>query len=126
MRLCALLVLATGCFAHSATVPTDDHYVRDIKLSATRGEVGRPFRADITWTTNYLEDDPEISVSGLPPGVALDAGARALVGKPEREGFYTVHVAVRKRARRGATDRPKPDERWWREQFQVEIYKPIE
>lgn len=62
MRLCALLVLATGCFAHSATVPTDDHYVRDIKLSATRG----------------------------------------------------------------ATDRPKPDERWWREQFQVEIYKPIE
>ncbi len=120
-----LLGAVLACAAPQRVAPEDDHWVRDIRLSTTRGEVGRPFRADITWRDNYLQD-VEVAASGLPPGVELVPGERAIAGKPTRAGFFQVQIAVRKNVKRGRFHKPKPDERWWRETFEVEIYAPVE
>ena len=121
--------LAIGCVGGPAepTKPEPpDHWVRDIKLSVVRGEIGKPFSSEVTYDTNYLKN-PEWSVTGLPPGLKFDPAKRAITGKPTKDGFFTVNVAVRTVAARDeAGHKPKPDERWWPETFQIEIYKPPE
>ena len=103
-----------------------ERWVRDIELSSVRGEVGRPFSGEVTYETNYLRD-PEWEVSGLPPGLKWDEIARAIVGTPKQDGFFTVNIALRKKVdRKDGTHRPKPDERWWPAKFRVEIFKPVE
>jgi hypothetical protein len=105
--------------------PGADHRVEDISLSETNGEIGRPFRADITWRDNYI-DDPEISVTGLPPGLELDLAERAIVGTPTQDGFFTIQVAIRKRRPDEKLYRPRPDDRWWPAEFELSIYRPVE
>jgi hypothetical protein len=125
-RALGVSAVLAGCVSSSAApAPGDDHWVRDIELSHTRGEVGRPFRAEVTWKDNYLTD-VELAVTGLPEGLSFDDKQRSIVGKPARAGFFTVNVALRKQIERGPYHRPKPDERWWRGVFELEIYAPIE
>jgi hypothetical protein len=112
--------------AQPAEPAQPDHWVRDIELSAVRGEIGKPFSAEVTYDTNYLRE-PEWSVTGLPPGLKFDPAKRTIGGVPTAAGFFTVNVAVRKVAPRDkATHRPQPDERWWPATFQIEVYKPPE
>lgn len=121
------LLAACGPTTRGTTAADDpsEHRVEEIELSTTHGEVGRPFRADITWRSNYLED-PEISVTGLPPGLELDADNRAIVGTPTQDGFFTIQVALRRPRPDEKMYRPTPDDRWWPEEFELEIYKPVE
>jgi hypothetical protein len=107
-----------------AAPPGEDHYVHQIQLTNTRGEVGRPFAAEITWEDNYLTA-VEISASGLPPGLVLDQAKRLISGTPTRAGFFTVELAVRKQVDRERLHKPTPDERWWPARQQIEIYAPM-
>ncbi|HUH03036.1 MAG TPA: Ig domain-containing protein [Kofleriaceae bacterium] len=102
----------------------DDHYVHNLRLTNTRGEVGRPFTAEITWEDNYLTA-VEISASGLPPGLSLDQAKRVISGTPTRAGFFTVELAVRKHVDRERLHKPSPDERWWPARQEIEIYTPM-
>jgi hypothetical protein len=100
----------------------EDHWVRDIRLSSSRGEVNSPFSAEVTYETNFLRD-PEWELTGLPAGLVFDADKRRITGVPKQPGFFTVNVAVRKRAPRDdPRHRPRPDERWWPATFELEIY----
>ena len=130
IRLAAIVALASlacvgGKTLDHNSMDSAEHWVRSIELSETRGEVGRPFSSTVTWRSNYLED-PEFDVKGLPVGITFDVAKRELKGVPKHPGFYTVTVALRKKAKRDRTHRPQSDERWWPADFQVEIYKPVE
>lgn len=126
------LVIAAALFAAACTTtrgakPTGsspDVWVRDIQLEPLRGEAGRPFEATLTWRDNYIKQ-PELEVTGLPPGLRFDPAARKLLGTPKRAGFFTVNVAIRKQVSTESGHRPSPDERWWPASFQLEIYAPM-
>lgn len=129
LLLAAVTLAACGPTTRGTTAVADpdaDHRVESIELSTTRGEVGGAFRADITWRHNYLPDDPEISVTGLPAGLEFDPAERAIVGTPTQDGFFTIQVAIRKPRPDDRLYRPSPDDRWWPEEFELEIYKPVE
>lgn len=124
--ICAA-TLAVGCATTKGTttegeVPNDR--IWNIQVSSERGEVGRPFRSDVTFQRNF-DGDVEFDLSGLPPGLHFDEKEQAIVGKPTKAGFYTVNVAVRKHVSRGRWHRPKADEHWWREEISVEVYTPM-
>jgi hypothetical protein len=111
--------LEPGAASHA-----EDHYVRNIDLSTTRGEVGRPFESAITWEDNYLTEI-ELTATGLPPGLSLNPPKRIIAGTPTRAGFFTVEVAVRKKFERDEFHKTQPDERWWPARLQIEIYAPL-
>lgn len=118
---------AAGCTTTQGARPTGsspDVWVRDIQLEPLRAEVGRPFEASLTWRDNYIRQ-PEFDVTGLPPGLRFDPGARKVVGTPKRAGFFTVNVAIRKQVSKESGHRPTPDERWWPASFQLEVYAPM-
>jgi len=121
-----LLLALPACFTTHAepAEPDTNHSVDNIQLSTTRGQVGKPFEGQLTWHDNYI-DEPEIQISGLPPGLQFDSGKRAVVGKPTQVGFFTVNVAVRKKVDKSNFHRPKVDERWWPAEIEIEIYKPM-
>ncbi len=104
--------------------PDNGHSVDHIELLTTRGEVGKPFHGELTWQDNYITE-PEIEISGLPPGLHFDVAKRTVVGTPTQAGFFTVNVAIRKQIDHGNFHRPKVDERWWPAEIEVEIYKPM-
>jgi hypothetical protein len=123
-----LSLAALGCTTTRGTTaaePDPQHYVRDIRLSQTRGEVGREFAGDLTWDSNFLRE-PEFALTGLPPGLRFDDGERKVVGVPARPGFFQVQVAIRSRVEEKAPRRPTPEDRWWTEVVRIEIYDPIE
>jgi hypothetical protein len=125
-RLIALVFVA-GCASSQGEVVSDpaaDHWVREIELSQTRGEVGKPFTSKLTFDSNYVTD-ADYSVSGLPPGLRWDEATASIVGTPKRDGFFTVNVAVRKKVERGRFHKPKVDERWWPQEIEISIYKPM-
>jgi hypothetical protein len=129
MRLLVMvaLVAAAACTTTQGARPTGeapDVWVRDIQLEPLRAEAGRPFEATLTWRDNYIRE-PEFDVSGLPPGLRFDPATRKVVGKPERPGFFTVNVAIRKQVSKESGHRPTPDERWWPASFQLEVYAPM-
>jgi hypothetical protein len=103
---------------------SETHYVRNIDLTTSRGEVGRPFESIITWEDNYLSEF-ELTATGLPPGLSLDPPKKRIAGTPTRAGFFTVEVAVRKRFERGELHKSQPDERWWPARLQIDIYAPL-
>ena len=119
------LAACVGAARSPATESEDRHWVRDIELSNTRGELDRPFTSELSWRDNYLTE-VEYSVTNLPPGLRFDAASKRIVGIPEREGFFTVHIAIRKKVDRGFGHKPKPDERWWRADFELQIYRPLQ
>ncbi len=119
------LAACVGAAQSPETDSEDAHWVRDIALSNTRGEVGRAFSSEVSWRDNYLTE-VEFSVANLPPGLRFDAASKSIVGKPERDGFSTINVAIRKKVDREFRHKPVPDERWWRAEFELAIYKPIE
>ena len=125
-----LVVAAAACAGSTERTPINDpgdgteHFVRNIRLSNTRGEVGKPFSAELTWEDNFIEE-AEFDVSGVPPGLRFDAAGRSLVGKPTKAGFYTFNISVRKKLSKGDFHKPKADERWWPASFEVAIYAPV-
>jgi hypothetical protein len=125
------VALASACVggpAQQADIQGTEHknWVRDIEISSVRGEVGRPFAGEVTYETNYLRD-PEWEVTDLPPGLRWDEKSRSIVGTPEKEGFFSVNVALRKKVdRKDGTHKPKADERWWPETFRIEVFKPVQ
>ncbi len=122
----SLLLALAACFSTHAepAQPDTDHSVNNIELSTTRGEVGKPFDSQLTWQDNYIQE-PEIQISGLPPGLHFDSARRTIVGKPTQAGFFTVNVAVRKKVNKGNFHRPKVNERWWPAEIEIEIYEPM-
>lgn len=98
--------------------------VYDLRLSETRGEVGKPFRAEVTWSDNFITR-PEVSVSGLPPGLSYDPAARTVAGTPGQAGFFKVNLAVRQKPTAEPGHRPTADERWWPATVELDIYKPV-
>jgi hypothetical protein len=119
---------AAGCTSTQHTEPAGpqpDLWVRELDLSPRRGEVGAPFEARLTWRDNYIRE-PELSVSGLPPGLTFDPAGRKVTGTPTQAGFFTVNIAVRKKPPTEKTHRPGPDERWWPETVELEIFDPVE
>jgi hypothetical protein len=126
LLLLSLVAASTGCTStqHTTQVGEVKGWVRDIQLDNLRGEVGRPFQSRLTFRTDYI-DDPEFHAADLPPGLRFDSDSRSIVGTPKRAGFYRVQVSLRKRVPKEAGRRPKPDERWWPADFEIEIYKPM-
>jgi hypothetical protein len=122
-----LLIALAACTTTTGTTPTGPSpqvRVRDIELAPLRGEVGVPYSATLTWVDNYITE-PELRLTGAPPGLTFDSASRTLRGTPKRAGFYTVQVAIRKRVRPEPNHRPTPDERWWPATFEVQIFAPI-
>jgi hypothetical protein len=118
---------ALGCATTSGTVEEggqQDAAIWNIRLSTERGEVGKPFLAEITFQRDF-EGELEFDISSLPPGLTFDEKEQAIVGKPTKAGFFTVNVAIRKKIKRGRFHKPKPDERWFRGETSVEIYQPL-
>ena len=120
--------MVVGCTSTQGTKPADPNdetfWVRDMTLSETRGEVGRPFTSELTYKTNYL-NNPEFEVSGLPPGLTWDDAKRAIVGAPKSPGFHTVHIAVRSAGEKDWHDKRDSLDRWWPASFEIEIYRPV-
>lgn len=100
-------------------------WVRDMELSETRGEVGREFFSELTYKTNYLET-AEFKVSELPDGLRWDDEKHAIVGTPTSPGFHSVNIAVRAAGDEEWHDKHQADDRWWPQDFEIEIYRPIE
>ena len=98
--------------------------VYDLRLSETRGEVGKPFRAEVSWSDNFITR-PEVSVSGLPPGLRYDPATHAVVGTPGKAGFFQVDLGVRQKPTGEPGHRPTADERWWPATVELDIYKPV-
>lgn len=127
----SILVLGLGCVStQQVTDPVDPELqeqsspsVSKIDLSQTWGEVGRPFYADVQLVDNIR--DREYSVSRLPPGLRFDEKKQIISGVPQQTGFYTVHVAVRRKIE----DRPfrytRPSDRWFSEDFELRIYNRL-
>lgn len=122
----SMLLALPACFSTHAepAEPETNHSVDNIALSTTRGEVGKPFESQLTWQDNYITE-PEIQISGLPPGLHFDAAKRTVVGTPTQDGFFTVDIAVRKKVDKSDFHRPKIDERWWPAEIEISIYKPM-
>lgn len=131
MPLIVVTLVVAGCVggpARKADIKggVDEHFVRDIGLSETRGEIGKPFKAEVTYETNYL-NDPEWDVTGVPPGLSFDEKARAIVGTPKNDGFFTVNINLRKKVdRKDSRHKPRPDERWWSGTVRIDVFKPVE
>lgn len=127
VALAAALVSTAGC-ATSAGPPPEDTgpkpYVNRIELSRTMGEVGRPFEADIAIHSRHLLET-EYDLSSLPPGLSYDVEKNAIVGVPERAGFFNVTVAVRK-ARGKGVHFNTVEGAWFTEEFELAIYQPVE
>lgn len=131
-RLVTVCAVATmmqlGCVGGPAPQrPSSGKRVWNIQIENLRGEAGRPFKSRVTWRDNYITE-PELEVAGLPPGLIFDPASRTISGTPTEPGFHGVQVAVRQLVRverneRG--EREKPHNRWWVEEFQLEIYKPV-
>jgi hypothetical protein len=96
-----------------------------MELSERRGEVGREFFGELTYKTNYLEN-PVFKVSELPAGLRWDDEKRAIVGKPEAPGFHSVNIAVRSAGEEKWHDKREVTDRWWPQDFEIEIYRPLE
>jgi hypothetical protein len=119
-----LIGCTTTATAQPASKESGPHWVRDIQLEPLRGEVGKPFQGKVTWDDNYIRD-PEVEVSGLPPGLIYDPATRTVSGSPKQAGFFSVNVNIRKHVRVEPGHRPSPDEHWWPATFQLEVYKPM-
>ena len=118
---------AAACATTGSATGSDEslgHTVQNIRLSNERGEVGRPFAAELSFDRNF-EDAVEIEVTGLPPGLRFDDSRRAITGTPTEPGFFPVQLSVRKRVTRGRWHRPTADERWWSADVTLEIYRPV-
>src|SRR5262245_48179111 len=98
----------SGKESGESTMPLADRYVRRIQLSQNRGEVGKPFKAALTYESNFIRN-PEVSMSGLPAELHYDEAQKNVVGTPSKPGFYKVQVAVRERVHQAALRRPRAE-----------------
>lgn len=67
----------------------------------------------------------EMKVGSLPGGLVFDAESQTISGVPESDGFFSVTIAVRK-ARAPGMRFTTPDNAWYSERLDIEIYKPIQ
>jgi hypothetical protein len=119
--------LALGGCMTSARAPESvkgtTPYVSSLDLSQTRGQVGAPFAAEVSYNAHRL-GVPEYRVDSLPPGLKFDPRTARIEGVPKADGFFAVTVAVRKKRKPGMHF-DTVDGAWYSQRFEIAIYKPV-